>query len=134
MSQTITGDAVCPLPERSDYVAPDGSEIRLLALGEHGGMAHCRLNAGQKSVPIRHRSVEELWFVLKGACHLSRAREGEVPRQDTLRAGDSVRIQAGTAFQFKALPGVSVEILIATMPPWPGPTEAIPARGVFEPE
>ncbi|MEK6283898.1 MAG: hypothetical protein AABN95_26395 [Acidobacteriota bacterium] len=31
------------LPEQYDYLAPDGSEIRLLPDVSGGGLAHCRL-------------------------------------------------------------------------------------------
>lgn len=44
-----------------DYLAPDGSEIRLLADLEGGGLAHCTLPSGRVSVAQRHKTVEEIW-------------------------------------------------------------------------
>ncbi|MBC7901210.1 MAG: hypothetical protein H7070_14285, partial [Saprospiraceae bacterium] len=55
-----------PLKEKIDYLAPDGSEIRLLINGLNGNLCHCTLPAGSTTVPVRHRNVEELWFVIEG--------------------------------------------------------------------
>lgn len=54
------------LPENLDLYAPDGSEIRLLVQTERGGSVHCQLPVGGVSKPVRHRSVEEIWFFLGG--------------------------------------------------------------------
>lgn len=54
------------LGESVDYLAPDGSEIRLLPSLPHGGLAHCTLRPGGVSKAVRHRSVEEIWYVLEG--------------------------------------------------------------------
>ncbi len=40
-----------------DYLAPDGSEIRLLLDLEGGSLAHCTLPPGRISVAQRHRTV-----------------------------------------------------------------------------
>ncbi len=40
------------LPNRADYIALDGSEIRLLPNTKKGGCAHCSLPAGKTSKAI----------------------------------------------------------------------------------
>ena len=67
-----------PLGRRSDcvIVAPDGSEVRLLLTEEHRAtrcsMVEVYLEPGAVSRPVRHRTVEEAWYVIEG--------EGEVWR------------------------------------------------------
>ena len=64
------------LPADGDLVAPDGSEVRVLLSLEGGSMAHFRLAAGQVSRAVRHRSVEEIWYVLSGAGEMWRSHGG----------------------------------------------------------
>jgi mannose-6-phosphate isomerase-like protein (cupin superfamily) len=123
-------DAIVTLKENLDYPAPDTSEIRCLVIGDRGGFAHCVLPAGAVSVAVKHRSVEEIWFVLEGRGEIWRGI-GSEGRIDPLAAGDSLRIPPDTAFQFRAAKEADLKILIATMPPWPGRQEAIPATGPF---
>ena len=49
-----------------DAVAPDGSEVRLLAGSARGSMAHFSLAPGQVSAAVAHRTVEEVWLILRG--------------------------------------------------------------------
>lgn len=116
LQQRRTGDTY-------DVLAPDGSEIRLLVSGERGSMVHCRLPAGQVSLAVRHRTVEEVWYVLSGEGELWR-KLGDVEAVEALRPGLSVDIPLGAQFQFRAGPGEALCVLIVTMPPWPGADEA----------
>jgi mannose-6-phosphate isomerase-like protein (cupin superfamily) len=68
-------------PQR-DVLAPDGSEIRLLAQTSRGSMVHCALPPGQVTVAVAHRTVEELWYCLRGRGEMWR-RLGEA--QETKR-------------------------------------------------
>ncbi len=106
-----------------DLHAPDGSEIRLLPSTERGSLCHCTLRPGQVSRPIRHRTVEEIWYVLKGCGEIWR-KYAEDATIAELAAGVSLTIPRGCAFQFRNGGGEPLEILIITMPPWPGPEEA----------
>ncbi len=45
------------LQEKYDYLAPDGSEIRLLPNVNSGGLCHCTLPVGGVSKPVCHRSM-----------------------------------------------------------------------------
>ena len=47
-------------------LAPDGSEIRLLQQLGGGGLSECTLRVNQVSQAVRHRTVEEIWFVTQG--------------------------------------------------------------------
>ncbi|MFO1067141.1 MAG: cupin domain-containing protein [Geminicoccaceae bacterium] len=111
-----------------DTYAPDGSEIRFLGQVAAGSMVHCRLPPGGCSSPVRHRTVEEVWYVLAGAGELWRRQDGHeeiVP----LRPGVSATIPLGTDFQFRATAADGLDLVIVTMPPWPGADEAVPASG-----
>lgn len=118
------------LGELADAIAPDGSEVRLLAASGRGSMAHFRLVAGAVSKAVKHRGVEELWFFTAG--------EGEMWRKSdagesmvAVKSGVSIAIPAGTAFQFRATSAVALEAVAVTMPPWPGMDEAEPAEGMW---
>lgn len=133
----LASEPITSLPQQCDYLAPDGSEIRLLTEGERGGLAHCVLPKGKISAAVQHRTVEELWYVLSGRGAIWRGREGEASLAPLpLAPGDSVRIPVGVAFQFQAGPEEDLELLLATMPPWPGeeegPQEAIRTQGYWE--
>lgn len=119
------------LKSEHDYLAPDQSEIRLLPNMKGGGLAHCLLPASQCSQAVRHQTVEEIWYVLEGRGELWRkVREQEeiVP----LRVGMSVTLPVHTSFQFRNTGSKPLEILIATMPPWPGPQEAVKVKGRWD--
>lgn len=51
----------------------------------------------------------------------------------TVAPGVAVRIPPGTRFQFRALGLAPLEAVAATMPPWPGPDEAVPAETHWPP-
>jgi len=90
------------LPESPDYLAPDGSEIRLLVEGTRGGMAHFTLPARTVSRAVRHRTVEELWYVVSGSGEMWRQPSTEPDGLVDLRPGVSLSIAVGTTFQFRA--------------------------------
>lgn len=115
-----------------DAIAPDGSEVRMLLGLEAGGMAHFQLAPGETSVAVRHRTVEEIWLVVGGAGEMWR-RLGDDERIDRLDAGVCLKIPLGTSFQFRSLRPEPLQIVGVTMPPWPGPDEAILVEGRWGP-
>jgi mannose-6-phosphate isomerase-like protein (cupin superfamily) len=121
------------LSERIDHVAPDGSEIRLLAQANSGGLAHCTLPVGKTSSPVAHKTVEEIWFFTAGRGQVWRKMK-DVETIVDVRPGLSLTIPTGASFQFCNTGGVPLEFLIATMPPWPGPQEAEFVPGYWETE
>jgi len=111
------------VPDELDVLAPDGSEIRLLPVVPRGSMVHCRLLPGAVTRAVRHRTVDELWYVLRGRGELWRSRNGEESVVELL-PDTAHAIPVGTAFQFRCTGEQPLEIVIVTMPPWPGEQEA----------
>ncbi|CAN5135649.1 hypothetical protein BH10PSE9_BH10PSE9_05300 [soil metagenome] len=119
------------ISERPDVMAPDGSEVRILAATARGSMAHFRLSRGGVSKAVAHRSVEEVWYFLGGRGEMWRRNEsGE--ETVAVHPGVSIAIPVGTAFQFRALGDSALEAVAVTMPPWPGPDEAHAVEGKWE--
>ncbi len=107
-----------------DVLAPDGSEIRLLHSLDGASMVHCALPVGVVSIPVRHRTVEEVWYFLSGAGQVWR-KQGEREAVLDVEPGLSLTIPLGTAFQFRNTGAAPLEFIIATTPPWPGEDEAV---------
>ncbi|HET7716371.1 MAG TPA: cupin domain-containing protein [Bauldia sp.] len=119
------------LGEAADVIAPDGSEVRLLVALSRGSMAHFRLAPRAISRAIRHATVEELWYFVSGRGRMWRKDEtGESVIE--VHSGMSIDIPAGTAFQFRADEDEPLEAVGVTMPPWPGPLEAIFVEGAWQ--
>ena len=91
-------------------------------------MVHCTLPPGAVSLAVAHRTVEELWYVVAGQGELWRQRADAAPgdggQVDALAPGMAASIPWGTHFQFRNLGTAPLEIVIVTMPPWPGVDEA----------
>ena len=115
-----------------DTVAPDGSDVRLLLEVDGGGLAHFELAPGRTSVAVTHRTVEEIWYFLRGHGEMWRRRG---PHEEVVEvlAGICVTIPLGTHFQFRAFAGEPLAALGATIPRWPGDEEAIVVDGPWEP-
>ena len=109
------------LPDDMTVLAPDGSEVRVLAQSSRGSMAHFRLGEGQTSIAKKHRTIQELWYFVSG--------RGEMCIGDEVcEVGPevSIMIPPMTRFQFRCLEG-TLEAVAVTMPPWPGEDEALDA-------
>jgi mannose-6-phosphate isomerase-like protein (cupin superfamily) len=120
-----------PLPQSRDAVAPDGSDVRVLLQVRGGGLAHFELAAGQTSVAVRHRSVEEIWYFLRGRGEMWR-RSDEDEEVVAVSCGVCVTIPLGTSFQFRATGEEPLAAIGATIPPWPGAGEAVIVAGPWE--
>jgi mannose-6-phosphate isomerase-like protein (cupin superfamily) len=115
-----------------DLLAPDGSEIRLLVQVAGGSLVHCTLPPGKVTRAVQHRTVEEVWLCTAGHGQLwRRGAEGEEVTE--LESGVAVSIPLGTRFQFRASNEAPLELIITTMPPWPGNQEAVAVIGAWEP-
>jgi mannose-6-phosphate isomerase-like protein (cupin superfamily) len=121
-----------PLPPGPDAVAPDGSHVRVLLRVRGGGLAHFELAAGQTSVAVRHRSVEEIWYFLRGTGEMWRS-SGDDSEVVNVSTGVCVTITLGTAFQFRATGNEPLAAIGATIPPWPGDGETAIVSGPWEP-
>ena len=114
--------------ESPDAIAPDGSEVRILANTARGSMAEFLLPPSKISLAVAHHTVEEVWFFTAGQGQLWRKNE-KAQEIVEIHPGLSISIPIGTHFQFR---NDSTENLIAigtTMPPWPGPDEAYIVKG-----
>jgi mannose-6-phosphate isomerase-like protein (cupin superfamily) len=118
------------LREGFDVLAPDGSEIRVLVQVNGGSMVHCTLRPGVVTQPVQHRTVEEVWFFLRGEGEVWRSGDGH-EEITAVRSGVALTIPLGTHFQFRATGSEPLEFVITTIPPWPGPDEAIPVPGAW---
>jgi mannose-6-phosphate isomerase-like protein (cupin superfamily) len=124
---TIAPDAFATkqLPEEHDVLAPDLCQIRLLTSVSRGSMAHGTLPPGDVSLAVAHRTVEEIWYVTEGEGEVWR-KQGEGPGEVVaVGPGTSLTIPLGTHFQFRATGDPPLRFIMVTMPPWPGPDEAI---------
>ncbi|HEY5929933.1 MAG TPA: cupin domain-containing protein [Burkholderiales bacterium] len=131
-SPALTEFATRQLPAAPDIVAPDGSDVRVLLRTANGSMAHFELAAGRASDPIRHRTVEEIWYVLTGTGEIWR-KQGEREEIVPLIPGTCITIPRGTHFQFRASAAAALGAIGITMPPWPGADEAIGVAGIWRP-
>ena len=84
------------------------------------------LASGLVSRPVRHRSVEEIWYFLTGSGEVwLRSPDGSVDSIHAVEPGATITIPTGWAFQFRALGEQPLRFLCYTSPPWPGDQEAV---------
>ncbi len=95
----------------------------ILASSPRGSMARFSLEPGLVSIAVRHRSVEELWYFVRGEGEMWRSN-GTHEEVTPVSPGVSLSILAGTSFQFRSTGMEPLEAIGVTMPPWPGADEA----------
>lgn len=113
-----------------DVIAPDGSEVRLLAATARGSMAQFTLPPRAVSKAVAHRTVEEVWLVLGGHGRMWR-KLGPLEETIALHPGVSLSIPVGVPFQFRNDGDVPLDCVGVTMPPWPGMDEAYEVAGIW---
>ena len=128
----MTDFATLRLPSDRTVVAPDGSDVRVLLGLAGGGMAHFALRPGQVSLAVKHRTVEEIWYVVAGRGEMWR-RQGGREEIVAMEPGVCITLPLGTEFQFRAASDQGLEAVAVTMPPWPGEGEAVPVTGPWIP-
>ena len=111
------------LPEEPTATTPDGSAVRVLLELEGGSMAHFELPPEEASIAVAHRTVEEIWYVLRGRGEMWR-KLGEQEEVVALEPGVCLTLPLGTHFQFRAVGEEPLAAIGVTMPPWPGEGEA----------
>ena len=119
------------LADQPEAVAPDGSEVRLLAASRLGSMAQFSLSAGKVSVAVCHHTVEELWYFTGGRGRLWRKSKTAEETIDVC-SGISISIPVGTHFQFRCDSLEPLQAVGVTMPPWPGIEEAFLVSGIWK--
>lgn len=96
-------------------------------------MAQFRFPAGSVGQAVVHRQVEEIWYILSGEGEMWQRQQGADEVIDLI-AEVSVVIPAGCEFQVRASAAAPLVIISATMPPWPGDSEAIEVSGPWAPD
>ena len=119
------------LPMHSDTVAPDGSDVRILLGLKGGGLAHFELPPNQISKAVKHKTVEEIWFIISGRGQMWRKLD-EITEIIDLYPNVCLTIPLGTHFQFRSYGYEALSAIGVTMPPWPGEGEAEMVKGIWE--
>jgi mannose-6-phosphate isomerase-like protein (cupin superfamily) len=115
-----------------DAIAPDGSEVRVLCQVPRGGLAIFSLPPRAVAKSVAHQTVEEVWYILSGSGRMWR-KLGEQEEILELRPGISLTIPTGTHFQFRCDGDERLDVIGATMPPWPSESEAYFVKGAWQP-
>lgn len=120
------------LPEKPDREAPDGSQVRILLQLTRGSVAQFELLPGQTSRAVAHRTVEEIWYFVRGQGEMWRKL---ADREEVIQveADVCVSLPVGTHFQFRAWGNEPLNAVGVTMPPWPGNGEAYEVQGIWSP-
>ena len=118
----IPGFGTKELPADPYTTAPDGSQVRVLLSVAAGSAAHFELAPGAVSRAGRHRTVEEIWYILTGCGEMWR-RDGSFEEVVSLKPDLCLTIPLGTSFQFRAIGDSSLSAFAVTMPPWPTGSE-----------
>ena len=110
-----------------DAIAPDGPEVYFRVLdASRASLVEIVLRPGGTSRPVRHRTVEEVWYLLRGSGEVWRRSPGTSSAETiSVAAGDVVVIPTGCDFQFRASGDEELRFLCFTVPPWPGEEEAV---------
>ena len=119
------------LSEDYDYLAPDGSEIRLLPEVGGGGLSHCTVPVNKVSTAVVHRTVGEIWYFISGNGEVWR-KKGKQEAVDAVGSGCCLNIPCGTSFQFRNIGDEPLCLIIATISRWPGPQEAVEVDGFWK--
>lgn len=118
--------------DAADEIAPDGGEVRLLGKLSSISTMEFTLPGLGVSHAVRHRTVDEVWYVLDGIGEVWRTFDDAESITD-LRAGISVAIPLGTTFQFRSTSERPLRVHASTVPPWPGQEEGEVVVGPWTP-
>ena len=115
-----------------EIIATDGCEVRELCSLPRGGMALFTLGPGKVAKAVAHRTIEEIWVVIRGRGRMWRKSGGGEDIAE-LAMGVSVSIPTGAHFQWRSDGEEPLEAVAVTMPPWPGEGEAYLVPGIWAP-
>jgi mannose-6-phosphate isomerase-like protein (cupin superfamily) len=138
------------LPDRFDHIAPDASEIRILAymrdgefrvppedheirvplLNTGGVLLQCTLPPAKTSCAVMHQTVQEVWYFIQGKGQVWRKLGDNEESVIDVKAGTVLTIPTKAHFQFRNMSkNEPLVFLIMTLPPWPGHQDAISVNG-----
>ena len=118
------------LTAKPDAKSPAGADIRFIMDGPQADMIHSTVPPGQINRATVHATVSEFWHILSGEGDIWR-RDAAGERITPLRAGTSIDIPVGTAFQYRCTGDEPLRFVCITMPPWPGDHEATHLQGAW---
>ncbi len=122
--QEFTTKQLSEIHGEDEYRAPDLSYIRKFQDVRYGGLCHCTLPPKATSKAKVHKTVDEIWYCIQGQGEVWR-KLSEREETVTVRPDVCLTIPVGTHFQFRNTGREPLIFIIATMPPWPGSSEAV---------
>ena len=120
------------LSQEPDDIAPDSSEVRHAGRVKGASLCQCTLLPGTSSSAVRHRTIEEIWLFVEGRGQVWR-KLGEKESCVDVGPGSWLTIPCGAHFQFRNIGDGPLRFVISTIPPWPGPDEAVPVEDYWDP-
>jgi mannose-6-phosphate isomerase-like protein (cupin superfamily) len=97
-----------------------------------GSLAHFERAPGETSIPVAHRTVDEIWYIIGGRGEMWR-KLGDAEETVILEMGICLTIPVGTHFQWRSVGTEPLVAIAVTMPPWPDEEEAYRVEGVWNP-
>jgi mannose-6-phosphate isomerase-like protein (cupin superfamily) len=130
-STGAVGPAEVRLGSDPVHIAPDGSRLRVLCRVARASTVHFELAPHEVSRAVVHRTVDEIWYVLRGRGTIWREFAGRATQTEML-PGLSLTLPVGTRFQFRNTGACVLAVLGVTVPPWSGDGEAVPVAGPWK--
>ncbi len=116
--------------ETPDAIAPDGAEIRVLLDHPQGAtrlsLAEALVKPGERTACVSHKTIEEMWYIVRGVGRFHRlAPDGSEEQTALVAPGDALLIPTGYRFWVENPGPDDLVFLCCGTPPWPGNDEAI---------
>ena len=116
--------------ETPDAIAPDGAEIRVLLDRPQGAirlsLAEALVKPGGRTACVSHRTIEELWYIVRGVGRFHRLTpDGGEEAVTHVAPGDALLIPTGYRFWVENTGPNDLVFLCCGTPPWPGPDEVV---------
>lgn len=112
-----------------DATAPDGAEIRVLLDRPQGAtrlsVAEALVKPGERTACVSHKTIEEIWYIVRGAGRFHRlSPDGSGEQITEAVTGDALLIPTGYRFWVENTGTGDLVFLCCDTPPWPGEGEA----------
>ena len=115
--------------ETPEATAPDGAEIWVLIDKPQGAtrlsLAEALVKPGERTACVSHRTIEEIWYIVRGTGVFHRlSPDGGEEQTAEVAPGDALLIPTGYRFWVENTGADDLVFLCCDAPPWPGPDEA----------
>ncbi len=116
--------------EAPDAIAPDGAEIRVLIDRPQGAsrlsLAEALVKPGERTACVSHRTIEEIWYIVRGRGIFHRqSPDGSEEQVVEVAPGEALLIPTGYRFWVENIGADDFVFLCCGTPPWPGLDEAV---------